>query len=354
MVYLDLLKPLGIDFPIYYEAALMWLAGLNPYQNLLTSPGPFNYPPTSIWVIGWLGIFKLQTAGILWNFVSLGCFIGSIRMLINIYHPAKDMKWLLIVMIGLFTIPFFPEKFNLGNGQINNLMLGLCVGFFYLYRKEKYWMSAICLALAIGTKLTPLIYLLPLLIKNDYRQVKRVLAALTGLLLLSVGLLSWDKTNIYFLDIFGRAFGNQGKEVYYNQSLSGFMARSFPDYWLTPLFLIGSLILVTTTIKAIKKSSLERGMAQATLLYLMIHPLTWQHHLVYTVWPLIAGLNWLHPVTWTIFWGLIAINIKDPNSVPVWGRIILSHQFLGVFGLWLKLIKAGQPNKERDQPDKEI
>lgn len=57
MIFLEILRPLGNDFVVYYEAAAMLFLGLNPYQGLLTRAFPFNYPPTAMLFLlslGWL------------------------------------------------------------------------------------------------------------------------------------------------------------------------------------------------------------------------------------------------------------------------------------------------------------
>lgn len=344
MVFLRLLGPLGLDFPQLWEAAYLWLHGGDPYQSLITSPGPFNYPPSSAWFLIWWGVLPLSTAYVVWNLVSLGLFLVSLWLILRLV--SRKVTWpMLLVAIFLFTLPFFPEKFNLGNGQNNNFLLAFILFSFWLYQRKRRQLCALLLAFTIGIKLTPAIFLLYFLVKRDWRQLLLVGTWLGVLLILALVVLPGDPGKLYFGDIFWRGFAGEGKAVYYQQSLTGMLSRSFPGMDLTPwyAFLGGGLLLVS--INALRRASLPPALAIIASLNLMLHPLTWQHHYVFAVIPLIV--LWMVKPHWSLgaAYALLAFDLKAPNSLPAWASPVLSHQFWGILWLWFWSIKAVRDSK---------
>ncbi len=123
MIFFELHKPHGIDFPQLYEASKMWWQGLNPYHTLLTSPGPFNYPPSSFYFLWWVDLLPFFWSSVLWNYLSLFSYLLSLFLITKLVWVKKWKVLYFVVASLFFTIPFFPEKFNLGNGQMNNFIL---------------------------------------------------------------------------------------------------------------------------------------------------------------------------------------------------------------------------------------
>ncbi len=327
MVFFELLHPIGIDFPQYYEAAVMFIRGLNPYQTLLTSPGPFNYPPPSVFFLFWLGLLPYNLAGVIWNIASLLSFIFSILIILKISKNYLTIPQSLIP-IALFTLPFFPEKFNLGNGQINNFILLMCVSSFYLYFRGKTWSAATLLALATSIKLVPLVYILAFIFKKDYRFVAKFFTTLAILFATAFLVIPARFQHLYYSDIVFRATSFDGKGVYYNQSLLGFLSRSN----IASLYPVLAIALFLLSLKKMSIINYQLSISLSTCLYLILHPLTWQHHFVFAVIPLIILWSQNIPKLWLIIsYLLLASNIKDPASVPV---LFQSHQFYGVFILW--------------------
>lgn len=355
MIFLELLKPHGIDYRVYWESAWLFVHGLNPYHGIISTSFPLNYPPPIFFFIWPLGLLRYTQAAPLWNIGSTLAVIISIYLVLKIaslvkkIHPLSLMA-LVIMFSFLFTVPFFPVKFNIGNGQINHFILLFSVLGLYFYETGRKNFSAFFLAFASAIKLAPLIFLLYFIIRKDWRQVIRVLLFFAAFYLLPFMFFSWDFQKRYYLEIFWYSFTLGSKDWYYNQSLFGFLARSIhnPILIQAAFYGLSVLLLCLTYIKGIKISKL-RAMAAVSSLYLIIHPIALQHYFGFALIPLILLAveverkqddkhsapwykNWLPLI---ISYLLISWNIKRSDLIPREFNVLLSHQFWGILIVWL-------------------
>lgn len=349
MNFINLLKPIGIDFPIFYDASSMLWDKLNFYKFLTLSSGPFNYPPTSFLFLWWLGLLPFDLAGAIWNLASVGSLVLSIYLILKIASKKVNF-WLLGFSTLIFTIPFFPVKHNLASGQINNFILLFTVSSIFLYFKGKKRLSAGMLAFGAGIKLVPAVFLLFFLIKRDFRTIAWFIVSLVLLEVVALILIPWEMQKVYFTEVFFQGFPLSGKEIYYNQSLLGFLARAFDQETTVRIFQYAlSAVLVFITLIRGQKISDIRAISAVSCLYLILHPLAWQHHFVFAVVPIIllgtdiirSKIDLLDRKKWLLFFFfifsyiLIAWNIKQPQLVSQEFHFFLSHQFFGVLILWV-------------------
>lgn len=343
MIFFDLLRPQGIDFPQFYDASVMFWHRLDLYRYLLHSPGPFNYPPSAFLFLWWPGLLSYPVAGMLWNLLS----IGSLFISLYYIHKLAAQKVRLssyIVTLALFTFPFFPVKHNLASGQINLFVLLFTVLSLYLYKiNHKSW-SALFLAYATGIKLVPVVFLIVFVVSHDWRQIMRFALWLAILCLIPLSFIPWQFQLNYYTKDFFQAFPLAGKSLYYNQSLLGFLTRSLQNPLAIRLsqYTI-SLAMVVLTLFEGRKISTNRLVAAATCLYLMLHPLAWQHHFVFIILPLVLlAYDLGHSKAKVRFWVVLIIaylltcwNFKQPSIVPEQFNFILSHQFFAALILWI-------------------
>ncbi len=293
----------------------MLVSGLNPYERLITLQGPFNYPPPVFNFIFWMGFLPIQIAGPVWNILSLLALILAIYFSKKLFNVKTNLVWLIFI----FTLPFFPTKFNLGNGQINAFLLFFVVLSFYLYKNHPK-LSAGLLALAISIKLLPVIFLGYFLLKRDYRQILYTVFGVFGFFAITLLYLPWSSQASYYGQIFFNAFPLGGKAVYYNQSLLGFLSRTFQNYTALLNYSLSLLLLIITFRRA-------KNILPFFCLYLLLNPLAWQHHFIFAI-PVIIYFGKAAIIPYF----LIAWNWKNPELVPV---ALLSPQFYGVVYLWI-------------------
>ena len=201
MIFLKLLSPMGIDFRVYYESAWLVLHGGNPYHGIISTDFPLNYPPPVLLFIWPLGLLPMSLAGPVFNILSVIAFIVSIWLVLKIAQTKVRAPAFVFIVMS-FTLFYFPEKFNVGNGQINNFLLLLVAAGLYFYFAGKKNFSALLLASASAIKLAPLVFLLFYLIQRDYRPVVRVLVWLAILFLLPVIIFGWQFQERYYREIF--------------------------------------------------------------------------------------------------------------------------------------------------------
>lgn len=338
MILLKLLEPLGNDFVVYYEAAKMFLQGLNPYKGLITRTFPFNYPPPSLLFLWPLAFFDFRTANILWNILSLVCVLISVWVLLKISTSYRKLPLVIVFLIlsFLFTVPFFPVKFNIGNAQINHFILLFCVLGIYFYQSGKKNLSAFFLAFATGIKFAPVIFVLYFILKKDWPQVIRFVFWLLVVFALPLLFVPLSFQLDYWQKVLPLSFTLGAKDWYYNQSLWGFFARAFssslPIYLST--YLLTTLILFLTWWQG-RKISWQRQLAAVSCLYLLIHPIALQHYFGFTIIPFILLLSRRNWLILTIAYLLLAFDIRNFAAVPRELNFVLSHDFYGVLILWI-------------------
>lgn len=332
MIFLEIFRPLGSDFVVYFEAARVFLSGSNPYLGLITRAFPFNYPPTSLLFLWPLGFLDFQMASVIWNVLSTVALLVSIGLICRIRRIGR--VWFIFLAI-LFTLVFFPVKFNIGNGQINHFLLLFVSGSLYFYHLQKKRASALLLAFAVGIKLAPVIFLLYFVILRDWRQIKRVFGVILALFGLSLIFVPWQYQLVYFRDVFPLSFTLAAKDWYYNQSLWGLLSRFFSNsaaIYLSAYFLTTSIVFLTWWQG--QKVPKIRALAAVSCLYLLIHPIALQHYFGFAIIPLILLLdrkNWLMLL---IAYLLLAFDIKNFAAVPKEFSLVLSHDFYALLLLW--------------------
>lgn len=174
---------LSDDFYRFIWDGNLWVNGINPFlhtpdfymqnglpeflsaelfQNL-NSPSYYTvYPPVNQYVFGLAAsIFGTALLGnvITMRLIILGAEIGSIIILKKLLHHFElSPKWLLVYALNPLIILELTGNLHFEAVMIFFLLLG-----YYLFLKERLWLAAGCFAIAVNTKLLPLI-LLPYLV----------------------------------------------------------------------------------------------------------------------------------------------------------------------------------------------
>jgi len=131
------------DFAAYYAAGESVRAGLSPYVNNITADPPvwdglaryrhsrFLYPPLVARMMAPLTRFAYPQAKILWMMVSVVAIFAS--LLITAGLPGKRLPQAGMLILGAFTLLYFPLTVLLERGQIDALtLLPLTAGFYLI------------------------------------------------------------------------------------------------------------------------------------------------------------------------------------------------------------------------------
>lgn len=334
------------DFRLYYLGAQAILLGKNPY----TEVQGVIYPPISLVLLTPFATLPMELAEDVWTIFSLTALLISIYLLLQISKTFSVRNF--FVVFGL-TMLSFPVKFNLGMGQINLLLLLLTCLAFYWYRKRKLVLAGSALALAAALKLTPLLLLLFFLKKKQWRLILSSLVAFGLLNGLGVLLLGPSVTTDYWQKIFP-AIPTVGNAIYYNQALTGWLARAQVDNQPAQVInhlVLGGLLVTSWFFTRAKRQSVAVELSELGLLMITIlvgTGLAWQHHYVALLVPFFSLVimttklkrsKTVYLIAIGISYLLITVNLKNPLAIQgLWQQIVLSHVLIGALLLYAILL----------------
>lgn len=231
------------DFSVYYYATESILQKHNPYQTLNFVPTTFIYPPFALIFFIPFTIFPLIFAQLLFTIISFLAFVLSIILIFKIHNYSVISKSGVLVFSLSFL--YFPEKFTLGMGQINNIVFLFFVLFVYFLNRLPR-LSGFFLSLSLLLKLFPALIFVFLLTKRKWvvLVVCSVYVFLTTLVLYLI--FGFNIFQSYVQSVLPSLILSENA-YYYNQALSGFLLRSsleqFQFYLSVILLLSGFLIL---------------------------------------------------------------------------------------------------------------
>lgn len=214
------------DFAVYYQAAQDLLQGLPVYEAAVSSPNGFLYPPVS------LGFFVL--------FTPFPPVVAYALFAVIVYGSTALAAWLFMRQVGktrgiaippvmmlaglLFALGFAPTYSNVASGQVNTLVLLLCVLFLILIERRPAF-SGVLLGVAAWIKVYPALLGVFVLVHPRYR---RVMVGLAGIFVAAPLALAWfiplSLYRQYFLDILPQV-SSIGTVHIMNQSVTAAVQR---------------------------------------------------------------------------------------------------------------------------------
>jgi len=345
------------DFTSYYSGTKTIVSGENPYTIDDRVVGSFIYPPSTIFIFLPFILLPLKIAGNIFSVFSVFCFSVSVIILFKLFKVKPFSYTFLLLSVLIFN--FFPEKFTLGMGQINNVVFLALVLFIYFFIKRKKVLAGIFLSASILLKIFPIIIFLFLILTKEWKTLFASIISIIFVLLFSFLFFEHAAFFIFFTKVFPFLL-NLTPGEYYNQSLSGFLARIVGNTTLQLVIKTGvSLVLTVIAALVFRKnksiSSFRYLLCFGLLivLSLVISGVSWQHHFVYAIIPLMVVFFYIKRKRLNIKYysvlGLsylsIAVNMRNPAIFPVFLR---SHTLYGALILYffiLHLILKKDPEK---------
>ncbi|MEP6879726.1 MAG: glycosyltransferase family 87 protein [Nitrosospira sp.] len=295
------------DFSVYYFAAervLSHPATLYEFEATLNFAG-YTYPPLSILLFIPFTLFDYYTAYILFQFVSVIALIVAIWCIILArQHVSPELridhrKYTLFALLVLASGPAFSTSVS---GQVNSVVLALCLGAVVFGMRRQPLVGGTMLAFACWIKIYPVLLVVAMLgIKSQRTTALFSIAAgvlLPVMMLFLVPLVLYDHYFLQLLPVMG------GKIVsdLSNQSITASAIRlSLPiDLWTTwvqidaPRWarLLNAAILVAI-LAMFSFTRISRSFDSLLVILLalafipLIAPLGWGHSYLFTV-PLVA------------------------------------------------------------------
>lgn len=189
------------DFVVFYrEMGKAILAGGTPVVGYL-------YSPVTAIILNPFGMLPLTTSTVIWQSGIVLCTAGTGYLSYRLTLP--DSRFFSIALFFVM-ITSFPILHNFSWGQVNALLVFLLLSTLFFYKNGKWAAAAFLLALAASFKYYPVIFVLPFLVRKDWR-----FAAAFGVwcivlfVVVPVAVLGKDGTWNFFAHIYEEAYRRQ-------------------------------------------------------------------------------------------------------------------------------------------------
>jgi alpha-1,2-mannosyltransferase len=303
------------DLFVYQHGGRAVLDGLPLYESRDPVMGlPFTYPPFAALVMVPLAPLPSWLAAGLLTGASMGALavaIVVVRRALN--RPAPG--WL-VALLSVGAVALEPVWQNLTFGQLN-LFLMLAV-LLDLLRPEGRW-SGVLVGIAAGVKLTPLVFVVLLVLVGRRTAAGRALLTFAGTVAVGFVVVPASAT-AYWTDGLLDAGRVGPPALAHNQSAYGALTRLLdgpPPTWAW-LAIAGPLALAVLVVGARwwRRGDRVLGTCMGAVAMLIASPISWSHHWVWAV-PVALALwernRWAGAV-WT------AVLVARPVVWPPYGR----------------------------------
>ncbi len=270
------------DLFVYQYSGQLVLDGLPLYSSRDPVMGlPFTYPPFGALAMVPLAPLPAWLAAALWTGASVGALAGCVVVVRRaLGRPAPG--WLVALLTGA-ALALEPVWQNLAFGQINLvLMLALLVD---MVRPDRRW-SGVLLGIAAGIKLTPLVFVVLLVLVGRRATAARAVLTFAATVALGFAVMPSSATK-YWGDGLVEAGRVGPPALAHNQSVFGALTRLLdgPPSRLLWLAVAGPLSIAIVVVGAAwwRRGDRVLGTCLGAVAMLLASPVSWSHHWVWAV-----------------------------------------------------------------------
>jgi alpha-1,2-mannosyltransferase len=246
---------------------------------------PFTYPAFAAVLMVPVALLPGTVAAGLWTAASMAALAAAIWLVLGEVGLPRP-GWL-VAGLTAASLALEPVWQNLSFGQVNLMLMALVL--VDVLRPERRW-SGVLLGIVAGIKLTPLVFVLLLLLVGRRLAAARAMFAFAATVL--VGLVAVPGAADYWGDRLVDARRVGPPALAHNQSVYGALTRLLdqePPTWLWVVLaggLAGAAMLV-----AVRWWRVDRvlSVSIAALAMLVASPVAWSHHWVWVV-PLVVAV----------------------------------------------------------------
>lgn len=245
---------------------------------------PATYPPFAAILFvptTWLPVAALKVVFVAGNALLLALLVRLSCRFAGL--PASAPAVLAATAVGLWLEPVFQ---TLVFGQINLALV--CLVLWDLSRPDDAVGKGFALGIAAGVKLTPVVFIVLLLITGRRRGGLTALASLAGTVLLGALVLPeasaefWTR-RLFETDRVGKAW------IIENQSLQGLFARVLHRAEPGAVWAAAALLTASAALWVARRAPDRWAVLAVAYAALLVSPISWSHHWVWCV-PLLAVL----------------------------------------------------------------
>ena len=283
----------SFDLKVYYGAVRYWAHGngeIYDYVKPFSRYG-FTYPPFA-------GLVMLPMAVLPWWAANALTIAGTVLVTVVILdwflRPVADRygwsRWFTVAVAAAVVAVFEPLHETVSFGQVNMLLLFVVLLDFrwFIGRGSRYGGVAVGLATAI--KLTPGIFILYLLVTRRYRPALVAMVTTAAATVLAM-LVAPDASREFWTSALWDTDRVGTLSFISNQSLEGFVARLHPTDPSTALWALLVVAALAVWVVRVRRADLLSGVALTGVAGCLVSPVTWVHHLVWTLPALLLLLD---------------------------------------------------------------
>ncbi len=281
-----------LDLDVYRLAGRAFVRGASIYHQLpRTDFGiglPFVYPPFAAALIGPASGMSLANLGLAMTTLSMLALAASIAVTLRSFGVVGSrMAWATAAAAAVAFV-LEPVFATLEFGQVNLILLALVAADCLLPRTR--WPRGVLIGIAAAVKLTPMVFVLYLLLRRDVRAA--IVAGVSFLLCTGIGFLLAFRDSVEFWR--GMLDGDQQLAVTAyvgNQSIGAVLLRlGLPGDGMLWLALVAAVGLLATfaMLRALRGGRIALAFGINGVAGLLISPVAWSHHWVYAVALLLA------------------------------------------------------------------
>lgn len=302
------------DLHVYRYAGQAVLDGASPYDADDPVTGlPFTYPPFAAVAMVPLALVPGWLAAALWTGMSAACV--AVTVVVVRHADGRPAPGWLVALVAAAAIGLEPVWQNLAFGQVNAvLMLALLVD---LLRPERR-LSGVLVGVVAGLKLTPLVFVVLLLLVGRRASAGRAVLAFAATV--AIGFATMPGAAAYWTDGLLDARRVGPPQLAHNQSVLGALHRLLdgPPSTFLWLCVAGPLAVAVLGVGVVcwRRGDPVLGACLAAMAMLVASPVSWSHHWVWAV-PVAVAL-W-HRSRWAaLAW--TAVFVARPMLWPPWGE----------------------------------
>jgi alpha-1,2-mannosyltransferase len=292
------------DLFVYQHGGRIALDGLSPDSRDPVTGLRFTYPPFATVVMSPLALLPAWLAAGLWTGASVAALAAVVALVQRVLdRPAPG--WL-VALLALGAVALEPIWQNLAFGQVNILIM-LAV-FVDLLRPSHRW-SGVLIGIAAGVKLTPLVFVVLLVLVRRRNAASRAVLTFAGTV--AVGFVAnpgWSAS--YWSHGLVDAGRIGPPALAHNQSVYGALTRLLDS---RPSILLWLAVAVPVSVAVLglgvrwwRRGDPLLGACLVAVSMLLASPISWSHHWVWAV-P-IALVLWERSRWAGIAWGLVFVS----------------------------------------------
>jgi alpha-1,2-mannosyltransferase len=283
-----------LDLTVYRDGAQAVLDGHRLYEAKLVGVMDYTYAPASVVLFMPFAAMSLEVARIVW---MVGILVALYFCITLSFKSLKyQIDWsvrTLAISLVLVSALIEPVRTTMWYGQINVFLMLLILWDLLQGRHSR--VRGLGVGIAAGIKLTPLIFVLYLIINRNWRAVWLAGAGFVGTIALGFAVMprdSWKYWSGTFID--SKRVG--APNTVGNQSIRGALA----NIWQTddPNPLVWITLAVAALVLGMVAASLAHRAGQELLAVTLVgmtgtvvSPMSWGHHWVWFVPLLVIGIH---------------------------------------------------------------